>query len=1029
MTDDRLSALLRISREALERDGADRAAYLDSACGADVELRREVETLIAEPADHRRSLLDTPPWAPPPLAAGHRLGPYEILGRLGAGGMGTVYRARDTRLGRRVAVKVLSGASAIDPADRDRFTQEARAVAALNHPHICTLHDTGRDGGIDYFVMEELEGETLATRLEKARGRTAVASRQAGEAPPRPLPLTEALTIAAQIADALAAAHQQGIVHRDLKPANVMLTTGSGIGGTPRVKLLDFGLAKFARTPAWPASGLAAASSDRPRTTPGLVMGTVPYMAPEQLEGKEVDARADIFSFGCVLYEMLAGRRAFAGDSGASVVSAIMTSEPPPLRTLQPDTPAALDRLVRRCLAKHPDARWQSAADLADELRWLQDASSIGAAGGAISAAPAAGHPRPAWWKFAVPAMALLVITACGYLLYARTRPILTDRDVIVLAEFVNRTGDTAFVGTLKTYLTVQLDQSPFLSILPEQSVRETLREMRRSPDARVTAELARDICQRQGLKAALEGSIAVFDSQYLITVQAKECQSGASLFSDAEHAESKNAVPAALNRLASRLRRGLGESLASMQKHPAPVDFRTTSSLDAFEAYSRGVEVDLSGRSRESIAYYQRAIELDPSFASAYQRAANRYAFLGDSTLAEEYTRKAYELRDRVPENGNEWYYITSSYHLQVDGDLIKEIELAGLWKSAYPRSWPAAQHLAGAYGRVGRFEDAIEQYHQVMAAAGSGPIQGANLAEVYIALNRLDEAKALCQRTLEKSPELERFHGKLYRIALLQGDAAGARAERDRVRGKDPEVDFIAVDRRRAAQYGQFALSLKLARDADALAGRQPTTGSGIEPTAQAFVGNLDIAQKEALAALEDAKGARVKVLKAALALALTGDAARAERLAADFGSRFPVDTLLQATAIPAVRASIELTRKNPQKAIDLLNPARRYDRGEFTCPYLRGMAFLQAGSAAEAAAEFQKVIDRRSERFELPLQETSILWPLSHLGKARALALGGDVAASRKAYEVFLTLWKDADPGIPILKEAKAEYAKLK
>ena len=365
MTDDRLSVLLRISREALEREGAERSAYLDSACAGDAALRREVETLLAEPAAGTPSLLDTPPWAPPPLAAGHRLGPYEVLGALGAGGMGTVYRARDTRLGRRVAIKVLSGASAIDPADRDRFTHEARAVAALNHPHICTLHDTGRDEGIDYFVMEELEGETLATRLEKARGRRAVSSGSAGATPPRPLPLTEALTIAAQIADALAAAHQQGIVHRDLKPANVMLTTGSGIGGAPRVKLLDFGLAKFARTPAWPASGLSVASSEQPRTTPGLVMGTVPYMAPEQLEGKEVDARADIFSFGCVLYEMLSGRRALAGDSGASVVSAIMTSEPPPLRTLQPDTPAVLERVTKRCLEKDPAQRFSSGHDLA----------------------------------------------------------------------------------------------------------------------------------------------------------------------------------------------------------------------------------------------------------------------------------------------------------------------------------------------------------------------------------------------------------------------------------------------------------------------------------------------------------------------------------------------------------------------------------------------------------------------------------------------------------------------------------------
>jgi tetratricopeptide (TPR) repeat protein len=378
-----------------------------------------------------------------------------------------------------------------------------------------------------------------------------------------------------------------------------------------------------------------------------------------------------------VLYEMLTGRREFPGETSASVISAIMTAQPPSISTLVPVTPPALEHLVTRCLAKNPDQRWQTARDVADELRWLQE---TGGEGGGKDRTRTHAHPRPAWWKIALPAAAVLAIAASAYVLYERSRPVLTDRDVIVLSEFVNKTGDSGFDGTLKTYLATRLEQSPFLSLLPEESVRETLREMRRSPDERVTAEVAREVGQRQGLKAALECAIATFGSRHVITVNAKDCRTGATLFSDAESAEGKEAVPTALDRLASRLRRGLGESLASMQKSPAPVEFRTTSSLEALQAYSRGVEVDLSGGYRESIAYFKRAIELDPSFASAYQRVANRYNALGDLTLAEEYSRKAYALRDRVPEHGNEWYYITSSYHLNVDKDMVREIELAEL-------------------------------------------------------------------------------------------------------------------------------------------------------------------------------------------------------------------------------------------------------------------------------------------------------------------------------------------------------------
>jgi serine/threonine protein kinase len=574
---------------------------------------------------------------------GRSISHFQIVEKLGEGGMGVVYKARDTHLDRFVAIKVLPPEKVADPERRRRFVQEAKAASALNHPNIITVHDTGEADGSVFIVMEHVPGKTL-TDLISRKG----------------MGLTETLRCAVQMADALTAAHEAGIIHRDVKPGNVMVTD-KGL-----VKVLDFGLAKLTETT---VEEDEATHTAKPRTEEGTVVGTAAYMSPEQAEGKPVDARSDIFSFGSLLYEMLTGRRAFQKESKTSTLGAIIHKEPEPLGA---EVPQELSRIIGRCLRKDPAHRFQHMDDLKVALEELKEESDSGKLAGVH--APA----RPRKNRFLRPALAaaaVLVLAAGSVFLWRRVhaKP-LTDKDVLVLADFTNTTGDSVFDDTLKQGLSVQLEQSPFLKLVSERRVNETLKLMGRPAGDRLTPEVTREVCQRTSSKAMLAGSIAGLGSQYVIGLKAVDCNTGDVLAEAQEQAAAKEAVLKALDAAAVRLRSKLGESLSTVQKYATPVEEATTSSLEALKAYSLGVKTGNAKGNTASLPFYKRAVDLDPNFASAYAWMSTAYFNLNEGGRAAEYARKAYDLREKVSER--ERFGIESGYYDFVTGELEKEAQ-----------------------------------------------------------------------------------------------------------------------------------------------------------------------------------------------------------------------------------------------------------------------------------------------------------------------------------------------------------------
>jgi serine/threonine protein kinase/Tfp pilus assembly protein PilF len=988
------------------------------------------------------------------IAEGTQFGHYRLLERIGAGGMGEVYRALDTRLEREVALKLVSetylvtgvGSGSPSPltpghgtpnshVSHERFLREARSAATLNHPNVCAIHDTGEQDGRPYLVMELLRGVTLKQYMTRAGGKGLSAG--------------EVISFSQQAAAALAAAHAKGIIHRDIKPANIFVLEADR--GKHQIKILDFGLAKrqdglAADSRAYGVPGgnengdLTAAGPGTATfelTSPGSAVGTVAYMSPEQAKGVPLDARTDLFSLGTVIYEMATGKTPFAGESTAEVFAALLTKNPPPVSTVNPAMPKKLDAIVEKLLRKDPAQRYATAEQLRGDLENL-DAPATGLA------------EKPAGRKWPWAAAALVVLLIAVGLAWWKLKPgaapaehggaaatgsggsgaaptPTATKDSLILADFVNRTGDPVFDTTLNQALQIDLEQSPVINIVSQQHLMQSVKFLGKPEGTPVTPEIAREIGEREGVKAILTGTIANLGKEYVVTLTAQNTATGDEIVSEQAQAPDKEHVLEALSKAAAAMRGKLGEDLASIRKLDTPFGQATTPSLEAFRAYALGDKAHEMARNiPEAEGHYLRAVELDPNFAMAYARLGVVYVNSGQVSKANKYFAKAYSLSKQVSEF--ERLYIVGHYEQNVTGDLAKVIETLQESIQAYPGQIASYININVAYQTLGQFEQAVPYAQKAVAMQPEDAIASENLVSDYVALGRLSDAT----NELERAQKLgldgaTDFAAPRLTAEFFLADPNEMQRTLARVAGRPDEflvTQTLAGTQQFSGRYRQATATMQLAFQ-QAEHAKAPDVQASILLTDAEAKGLADLcAGNEAAVqrALALDKSKQTQEL-AVMAGAVCGAGKQALPMAEDLSAKYPQDTLVQDVFLPLAKAYLALSAGRFAEAVDSARPAKPYDM-LYPASYVQGLGYLQLHDAMHAKSAFTSAMLGRGNL----VAGSAPYYAQAQLGLARAYAMGGDRANAKKAYEAFFTTWKDADADLPMLVEAKKEYAAL-